>query len=57
MEAYKSSLSEPDFNQLENLLDQLGELNSIHAAAAYIHGCRTGAIIMNESSAGENESG
>jgi hypothetical protein len=56
MTDYNKNLSKHDFEQLEKLLDWIGELNSMHAAAAFTHGYRTGALMMIEVFSGEKES-
>ncbi|WP_438351014.1 DUF6809 family protein [Paenibacillus sp. FA6] len=56
MTEYNKNLSKHDFEQLEKLLDCVGELNSMHAAAAFANGYRTGALMMIEVFSGEKES-
>ncbi|GGF98813.1 hypothetical protein GCM10010912_49450 [Paenibacillus albidus] len=46
MQIYQTSLSKDDFEQLEEMLDWVGELNSMHTAAAFVEGYRIGALMM-----------
>ncbi|MCE3201686.1 hypothetical protein K3T49_18910 [Paenibacillus sonchi] len=48
MNILRENLSEDDFEQIEKLFDLLSESNSLHSAAAFIHGFRTGASMMIE---------
>lgn len=48
MEMLKNKLSEVDFEQMEVIFDLLNESTSLHSAAAFIHGYRTGALTMIE---------
>ncbi|WP_337588181.1 DUF6809 family protein [Paenibacillus graminis] len=43
---YKPGGSE--FEEIERLLDLVGELNSMHAAAAFVQGYRMGALMITE---------
>ncbi|WP_019910253.1 DUF6809 family protein [Paenibacillus sp. HW567] len=54
---YQKNLPQAEFEQLEKLLDLVGELNSMHAAAAFINGYRTGALMMIEVFSEEKETG
>ncbi|MNC22973.1 hypothetical protein D3C76_255170 [compost metagenome] len=45
---YQKNLSEAEFEHLEKLLDLVGELNSMHTAAAFVNGYRTGVLMMTE---------
>ncbi|MBE0338158.1 DUF6809 family protein [Paenibacillus sp. 23TSA30-6] len=56
MEMLKNKLSEVDFEQMEVIFDLLNESTSLHSAAAFIHGYRTGALTMIEVFSGEHES-
>lgn len=44
----KNKLPEDDFEQIEVLFDLLSESTSLHSAAAFIHGYRTGTMTMIE---------
>ncbi|AET59302.1 hypothetical protein HPL003_12735 [Paenibacillus terrae HPL-003] len=55
MKMLKNKLSEVDFEQIEVLFDLLSESTSLHSAAAFIHGYRTGAMTMIEVFSGEKE--
>ncbi|MEF2967314.1 hypothetical protein V3851_15860 [Paenibacillus sp. M1] len=55
MAIYKKNLTEQDFEQLEKLFELVGESNSIHEAAAFMHGFRAGALMMIDVFSGEKE--
>ncbi|MBT2289253.1 hypothetical protein J7E73_08920 [Paenibacillus albidus] len=55
MEVLKKKLSKEDFTQMEMMFDLLSESNSLHSAAAFIHGYRTGALMMIEVFSGVKE--
>ncbi|WP_025683110.1 DUF6809 family protein [Paenibacillus maysiensis] len=55
MEILKNKLPEVDFEQIEVMFDLLSESTSLHSAAAFIHGYRTGALTMIEIFSGEKE--
>lgn len=57
MEMLKNKLSEVDFEQMEIIFDLLNESTSLHSAAAFIHGYRTGAMTMIEVFSGEKGAG
>ncbi|MNB74637.1 hypothetical protein D3C75_212750 [compost metagenome] len=42
----KDQFSKEDFQQVEQLLDLMIDSNSLHSALAFIHGYRTGALMM-----------
>ncbi|MDP1509969.1 hypothetical protein L8C07_15520 [Paenibacillus sp. CMAA1739] len=55
MEMLKNKLPAVDFEQIEVMLDLLSESTSLHSAAAFIHGYRTGALTMIEVFSSEKE--
>ncbi|OBA07430.1 hypothetical protein A9P44_09950 [Paenibacillus polymyxa] len=55
MEMLKNKLSAVDFEQIEVMFDLLSESTSLHSAAAFIHGYRTGALTMIEVFSSEKE--
>ncbi|KJD44974.1 DUF6809 family protein [Paenibacillus terrae] len=57
MEMLKNKFSEVDFEQMEVIFDLLNESTSLHSAAAFIHGYRTGAMTMIEVFSGEKGAG
>ncbi|MFM9279640.1 DUF6809 family protein [Paenibacillus jiagnxiensis] len=48
MEAYHKKLSPEEYNELEQLIDLLGQSTSMYSAAAYTEGFRLGAMMMIE---------
>ncbi|APQ58178.1 hypothetical protein PPOLYM_04653 [Paenibacillus polymyxa] len=48
MEMLKSKLPAVEFESIEVMFDLLSESTSLHSAAAFIHGYRTGALTMIE---------
>ncbi|MFB5676136.1 DUF6809 family protein [Paenibacillus terreus] len=48
MDAYHKKLSPEEYDELENLIELLGQSTSIYSAAAYTEGFRLGALIMIE---------
>ncbi|MFB5265579.1 DUF6809 family protein [Paenibacillus enshidis] len=46
MDAYHKKLSREEFDDLENLIDLLGQSTSMSSAAAYTEGFRLGAMMM-----------
>ncbi|KAE8561051.1 MULTISPECIES: DUF6809 family protein [Paenibacillus] len=55
MEILKNELPAVDFEQIEVMFDLLSESTSLHSAAAFIHGYRTGALTMIEVFSSEKE--
>ncbi|AUO05584.1 hypothetical protein NS115_22590 [Paenibacillus jamilae] len=55
MEMLKNKLSAVDFEQIEVMFDLLSESTSLHSAAAFTHGYRTGALTMIEIFSSEKE--
>ncbi|PNQ78723.1 DUF6809 family protein [Paenibacillus sp. F4] len=55
MEMLKSKLPAVDFESIEVMFDLLSESTSLHSAAAFIHGYRTGALTMIEVFNGDKE--
>ncbi|KJK32052.1 hypothetical protein MMB75_15865 [Paenibacillus sp. P2(2022)] len=55
MEMLKNELPAVDFEQIEVMFDLLSESTSLHSAAAFIHGYRTGALTMIEVFSSEKE--
>ncbi|MCV9949551.1 DUF6809 family protein [Paenibacillus sp. BT-177] len=55
MEMLKNKLSAVDFEQIEVMFDLLSESTSLHSAAAFTHGYRTGALTMIEVFSSEKE--
>ncbi len=55
MEMLKNKLPAVDFEHIEAMFDLLSESTSLHSAAAFIHGYRTGAMTMIEVFSGEKE--
>ncbi|QDY85725.1 hypothetical protein FQU75_21645 [Paenibacillus polymyxa] len=55
MEMLKNKLPAVDFEQIEVMFDLLSESTSLHSAAAFIHGYRTGALTMIEVISSEKE--
>ncbi|MHA6529404.1 DUF6809 family protein [Paenibacillus sp. BAC0078] len=53
----QENVSEDNFEQIEKLFDLLSESNSLHSTAAFIHGFRTGALMMIEVFSEEKETG
>lgn len=51
----KDQFSKEDFQQVEKLLDLLIDSNSLHSALAFIHGYRTGALMMIDAFNGEKQ--
>ncbi|QQZ60458.1 hypothetical protein JI735_28820 [Paenibacillus sonchi] len=48
MDNYQKKLAAAEFEEIERLLDLVGELNSMHAAAAFVQGYRMGALMITE---------
>ncbi|MDN4076478.1 hypothetical protein QYF52_00910 [Paenibacillus polymyxa] len=55
MEILKNELPAVEFEQIEVMFDLLSESTSLHSAAAFIHGYRTGALTMIEVFSSEKE--
>ncbi|ASA22403.1 DUF6809 family protein [Paenibacillus donghaensis] len=48
IESYHKKLSAEEYDQLEKLIDLLGQTTSMYSAAAYTDGFRMGALMMIE---------
>ncbi|GGF98323.1 hypothetical protein GCM10010912_48770 [Paenibacillus albidus] len=48
IEAYHKKLSPEEFDELEKLIDLLGQSTSMYSATAYTEGFRLGALMMIE---------
>ncbi|MHA6529331.1 DUF6809 family protein [Paenibacillus sp. BAC0078] len=46
MDAYHKKLSPEEYDELEKLMDLLGQTTSMYSAAAYTEGFRMGALMM-----------
>lgn len=55
VDACRRSLTEAQFRQLEEVLDLMGESESIHQLAVFMYGFKMGAGLMMEVSAGQGE--
>ncbi|MFE0557013.1 DUF6809 family protein [Paenibacillus sp. NPDC058910] len=48
IESYHKKLSSEEYDELEELIDLLGQTTSLYSAAAYTEGFRLGALVMIE---------
>ncbi|MDP4098739.1 hypothetical protein OIN60_18570 [Paenibacillus sp. P96] len=57
IDSYHKKLSREEYDELENLIDLLGQSTSIYSSAAYTEGFRLGAMVMIEVFGGMNLKG